>query len=322
MMKLAFIGTCGHVYNVYDAIESRDDVVICGLAKGSNLEDIDPFYAFLQKKGHACAKYDDYIRLLDTEKPDIAVVSTLFALCAPISMECLRRGIHVISEKPVASTLEELERLEAEAKTSPAVFSAMHFLRYTPVFYQASELIKQGAIGQPKLITAQKSYKMGTRPEWYRDRSLYGGTIPWVGIHAIDWVYSYAMLGTGKAPVLEEVSAQQFGNPELAALCQFRFAGDLIASVNMDFYRPAGAPTHGDDRCRVVGTEGIVEVQKGTVILTTKDGEYQITPADTPDLTTEFIRKIKGEENLCIPAEEIFAITRLALLARDAADHR
>ena len=134
MMKLAFIGACGHVYNVYDAIESRNDIIICGVAKGSSLEKIDPFYAFLQKKGHVCEKYEDYIQLLDTQKPDIAVVSTLFALCAPISIECLRRGIHVISEKPVACSSEELERLEAAAKASLAVFTAMHFLRYHPAF--------------------------------------------------------------------------------------------------------------------------------------------------------------------------------------------
>ena len=320
MYKVAFIGACGHVYNVFDVLHSRDDIVICGISKGSELEEMDSFHAFLQKEGYNPRVYADYRELLDQEKPDIAVVSTLFGVCADISIECLHRNIHVMSEKPVAATLIELDELEKAAKNSKAVFCAMHFLRHHPAFYTAGELIKDGCIGQVRLINVQKSYKFGTRPAWYTQRELYGGTIPWVGIHAIDWMYHYISLSLGESPVLNAVSALHHGSPEMYALCQYRFQNDVIASVSIDFLRPSGADSHGDDRSRVVGTDGVVEVQKGKVHLITKDFRGEVPLAKAPDLTEEFFKKIEGKKNQCIPALEIFEITRLALLARDAAD--
>jgi predicted dehydrogenase len=51
------------------------------------------------------------------------------------------------------------------------------------------ESIKQGSIGKVRLMNSQKSYKLGSRSEFYKHRQTYGGTIPWVGSHAIDWMY-------------------------------------------------------------------------------------------------------------------------------------
>jgi hypothetical protein len=42
---------------------------------------------------------------------------------------------------------------------------------------------------------------------------------------------------------------------ETTAICCFTLGNDILAHVNADFYRPDNAPTHGDDRVRVVGTK-------------------------------------------------------------------
>ena len=75
------------------------------------------------------------------------------------------------------------------------------------------------------------------------------------------------------------------------------------------------ADGHGDDRIRVVGTEGILEVCQGEILLLDGEGERAITPPPTRSLWERFIA---GEEP--IPAEEILYLTRVALLARKAAD--
>jgi hypothetical protein len=87
-----------------------------------------------------------------------------------------------------------------------------------------------------------------------------------VGIHAVDWVYAFS----GKRFL--SVDAQCFGNPEMAALCRYSMEDGVMASVNLDYYRPASAPTHGDDRIRCAGTAGVLEVMNGKITLSDRPG--------------------------------------------------
>ena len=249
-----------------------------------------------------------YTEMLDKVCPDLAVVSPVFGLTSQVILECTARGIDVFSEKPVATTLDELDRVEKAVRKSGIRFGAMHYLRCDPAFYQGAKMVREGAIGEVRLMTAQKSYRFGNRPAWYWDRELYGGTIPWVGIHAIDWIYHLS----GKSFV--SVRGQSLGSPERAAICQFELEGGIPASMNLDFYRPAMAPTHDDDRARVVGDKGVLEVREKQILLINGEGAQTLTPTEAPELLEEFLA------GGGIGAEEIFYLTRVALLAREAAD--
>ncbi|MBR2907777.1 MAG: Gfo/Idh/MocA family oxidoreductase [Clostridia bacterium] len=302
-MKVCYIGNCGHSKQAHAVLKKREGVELCGIAPGSEYED----EAKLLKLG--VPLYPSYEEMLDELRPDLAVVSPVFGKTGEVIRACAARGIDVFSEKPVATTLEELDEVEKAVRTAGIRFSAMHFLRFRPSFYTAAQMVKSGAIGEVRLLTAQKSYKYGTRPAWYFDRALYGGTIPWVGIHAIDWVYAFS----GKKFL--SVTARSFGSPETHALCQFELEGGAMASVNLDYYRPAAAPTHDDDRIRCAGTDGVIEVIRDRITLIDKDGERDVTPTEAPDLFACFL---DGQD--VISQDEIFYLTRVALCARDAAD--
>ena len=303
-MKICLIGACGHLKQALRMLAERNDVVIVGAAKES---DHETAWNFL---GISCKLYEDWRRMLQETNPDLAIVSPVFAHTGRVIIECAKRGIDVFSEKPVASSLEELGAVEAAIKESGIRFCAMHYLRYTPAFYHGAQLVKDGTIGEVRMITAQKSYKYGTRPAWYGDRSLYGGTIPWVGIHAIDWIYHF----TGKRFL--SVNAQSVGNdPELAAICQFKMEDGILAAMNIDYYRPHGATTHGDDRIRCVGTKGILEIREDRIHLITDDTDTTLLPSDAPNLFSDFL-----DGSTPISPDEIFYLTKIALLAKESAD--
>ena len=301
-MKVCFIGMCGHSKQAWRAMKERGDVTFCGVAAGSPHEGMttsfDPAIPF----------FADARKMLDEVRPDLVILSPVFGLTGRWIIECAERGIDVFSEKPVASTLEELARVREAVDRAGIRFGAMHFLRYAPAFFEAARLVREGAVGRVRLIHAQKSYKYGTRPAWYADRALYGGTIPWVGIHAIDWIAAF----TGNRFL--SVNAVAWGEPEMAALCQFRMEGDILASVSIDYYRPETAPTHGDDRVRCVGEKGVIEVRDGEITLINGEGVKTWRPTSAPELTALFL------DGLGMEKEEIFHITRAALCARDAAD--
>ena len=303
-MKVCYIGSCGHWSQTYYTIKKMTEVQVCGFAPGHSREmqssPLDPTVPF----------FDDYQQMLDEIKPDLTIVSPVFRLTGQIILQCAGRGIDIFAEKPVASSMEELDKIQQIVKEKKIRFGAMHYLRFTPAFYEAAKMVHNGEIGQVRMLTAQKSYRYGTRPEWYADRELYGGTIPWVGIHAIDWIAHFAQKRFRTA------TAQSIGkNPEMAALCQFTLEEDIIASVNIDYYRPSAAPTHGDDRVRCVGTEGVIEVKDNSIRLINGNGSKTFMPNTAPDMFMEFL---KGNDP--IPVDEIFHITKTAIAARDSAD--
>lgn len=303
-MKVCFIGACGHSKQAYQYLKTRSDTEFVGMAPESLHEELtasfDPAIPF----------YTDYLAMLNEVRPDLAVVSPVFGHTGRAILACAERGIDVFAEKPVAATIEELNAVEAAVRESGIRFCAMHYLRYAPAFYHGAKLVRSGAIGEVRMATAQKSYRYGKRPAWYHDRALYGGTIPWVGIHAIDWIYHF----TGKRFL--SVNTRVVGrDPEMAALCQFEMEDGAIGGMNLDFYRPNQATTHGDDRIRCVGTAGVLEVRGGEILLINGEGGQILRPTEAPELLEEFLG---GGES--VPPEEIFYLTRVAILARDAAD--
>jgi len=302
-MKLCVIGISGHGSQAIAEMRQCPDAQFVGIAPGSVHENPERMTQF------GIPVYSDWRSMLDVCKPDLVILAPVYGLTGSIILECAARGIGVFADKPVAGTREELKDVQRAVEESGIRFSAMHYLRFTPSFYHARRLVEQGGIGDVKLLTAQKSYRYGVRPDWYHDRSLYVGTIPWVGIHAIDWIYYFA----GKRFL--SVSALQVGEPAKAALCQFQMDGGVIASANIDYLRPKEAPTHGDDRIRVAGTTGVVEVFADHYTVINADGVNEYRFAEAPKLAYDFLL---GKEELT--KDEIFMLTDTALAAQESAD--
>ena len=90
-------------------------------------------------------------------------------------------------------------------------------------------------------------------------------------------------------------------------------------SVSADFFRPEGAPTHDDDRIRIVGTEGILEYREGVVTKIDKKGQTQLPISQGEDVFALFLRRVAGED-VGVTPQESFYVTELALNLREAAE--
>jgi predicted dehydrogenase len=218
--------------------------------------------------------------------------------------------------------MEQLERLRRAYSQGKAALCPMLAYRYHPAFHAAWRAIKEGLVGEPLLITAQKSYKLGTRHPMYTHRATYGGTIPWVAIHAIDWIYWF----TGGRMTETSASHTATGNRghgemESSGTCFYRLASGGSAALTFDYFRPGGAPTHGDDRVRVAGEKGIVEIINGEAVLLTHDaGPRRLEKEEPLSLFQEFVRSIDEKTPIRITAADAFAVSEIALRTREAAD--
>jgi predicted dehydrogenase len=197
-MKLCMIGNRGgHDRHVWDALPHLPHVRVVGIAVGAPEDDVTPWQRRCDAMGYTPEIFDDYRRMLDQLQPDVVTVCGPFELHAEMSAEALRRGIHVFCEKPVALTFEQLALVRDVYAEAKAQFPGLHLatimnLRCDPAFYTAWQVVRDGGIGTVRLINAQKSYRLGRRDAYYRDRRTYGGTIPWIGVHAFDWIYWYS----------------------------------------------------------------------------------------------------------------------------------
>ncbi len=108
----------------------------------------------------------------------------------------------------------------------------------------------------------------------------------------------------------------------MSALCQFELAGEILASVSIDYLRPETAPTHGDDRLRVAGTGGVMEVRQGKVFLIqeSEDGEQEIETACERQVFSDFSDQVEGKQAALLSADDVFTVTEACLLAQQSAD--
>lgn len=314
-MKIGFIGSAGHWGY---ALKQVSHHTIVGIAPGYQEENMAGVKRELEALGVGVNVYKHWTDLL--EQIEVAVVASRPDLNALITTECLKRDIYVFSEKPLAVTMEQLQMLEAAQKESGAFVTAMFGMRCLPWFRTMKDALPK--IGKIRLLNGQKSYKLGARPDYYKQKETFGGIIPWVSIHAIDWIYDMTGLSVVRIHALTNNEYNRdHGDLEMNALCMFELEGGVLASVTADFFRPKAAKTHGDDRLRIVGTEGVLESIGGTVKLIDKDGERELSLLKAEDVFEQFLCRIHGE-NVGISPEDSFYMTEVALRAEELAQKR
>lgn len=327
MLKVVNIGGFGHAGAVLNAIASHDtdrcDVRLVGYApalEGESLSLVESHSIYASSP----TRYDDYRQMLADVGGDIAIVGTRLNSIAEAALAAIEAGYHVICEKPLALDRGRLRELYAAARSGHVQVLAMLSMRMLPQIVAAGRACREGRIGRPVLINTRKSYKWGVRPDWFGDRQLYGGTIPWVGIHALDMINAV----TGQR--FAEVAAIQRngGHPERRD-CEdtcaiiMRLEDDTLATASIDYFRPDNAPTHGDDWLRVVGTNGSIEVRAIENSCRLLDDSGTVCDLELPGprlLYNEFFEAVRTGQPMTDDVNASFILTDASLAARDAAD--
>lgn len=331
-MKICMIGSSGHNHYVYrglaEAAESGyPDLNVIGAAPGSEGENMGDVMQAVESAGHSPQHFADYRVMLDRLQPDVVTVACHFADMPAASIAALERDAHVFSDKPLATNFEDFARLRKAYEQAEGLhITAMMGMRYEGPFYAAWESVRGGTIGEVRLMTTQKSYRLGERDAFYRSRTSYGGTIPWIGSHAIDlmmWMGAASPQCVKPLSVYASHSAKanrDHGDLETSALVHLTFTDEVFGCASIDYLRPSAAPTHGDDRLRLAGSEGVIEVMGGAVTLIDAEGERQLEPAPDRSIFLDFIAGAAGEREPLLTAAESFRLTEICLQARRSAD--
>ncbi|WP_127585339.1 Gfo/Idh/MocA family protein [Paenibacillus koleovorans] len=322
-MKVCLIGSTGHTGYVLKGLRGQTDADLIGIAPGSQGEETESLLKLAGDYGYTPIQYQHYTQMLDDLQPDIAAVACHFNDHAAVAIEALNRGIHVFVEKPIATTLEDLDLVRAAYDKSNVHLAAMLGIRYEDWFLTVQNLLEERSIGEIRLMNAQKSYKLGKRSALYTKRETYGGTIPWVGSHAIDWMHALSGEKFYSVYAAHSTKANNgHGDLESTALCHFTFSHEVFGSATIDYLRPRQASSHDDDRIRIVGTTGVLEAQAGKVLLINdaQPGIREMPLLPKREIFTDFLQQVRGEGPCKVTAEQSFLVTEACLKARISAD--
>lgn len=236
-------------------------------------------------------------------------------ICAPhryhyeLSLACLRAGVHVLCEKPLAGSLEEARTLVREAEERGAILCVNHTRRLYPVNRKVRELIAEGAIGRLRSLR----YAWGEEFGWpaaggdYFGRASGGrGVLFDKGAHLLDLVCWWL----GAKPRLVSYLDDAMGGSEAVAEVRFEHEG-CEGEVRLSWL------SRYENRFEVVGESGRLEgdlfdwrtlVRKGPNGRTERhrlESEAR-EPADFAKAMVDgFLTAVRGEGGPPVPASEV-----------------
>jgi len=133
----------------------------------------------------SCAAYADYHDLLADPNVELVVVAAPSHLHAPITIEALRAGKHVLCEKPMALSTQEADAMIDAANQAGRLLSVFHNRRFDPDFLKVKEVIDSGKLGTVHLVR-MGHYLYERRRDWQMLKQFGGGMLNNWGVHFVD----------------------------------------------------------------------------------------------------------------------------------------
>jgi predicted dehydrogenase len=225
------------------------------------------------------AWYTDFEKMLDQEKPDVATICTPSGVHKDTAIACLKRGVHVLCEKPLEISTARIDEMIAASNKAGVVLGGIFPQRFNPVVVAVQQAAAAGRFGS---LATVNSYV-----PWWREDSYYGpgrwqGTLKFDGggammnqsIHGVDAVQWIAAATMPDLPVdanpVEEVfayTAKRGHDPKLievedTAVGVLRFRngalGQLLGTTSM---YPGSLK-----RIQVAGRDGTAEILEDELV--------------------------------------------------------
>jgi len=275
--------------------------------------------------------YDDAEDLFARHEVDIALVAGVYSERAAASAVALKAGAHILADKPLCTSLEQLETIRYAAQTSDGQVSIMFAKRFTPEIIALRRLLAEGTLGKIAMVasTGPHELRRTSRPRWFLDRSTYGGIAGDLPIHDIDLVLTLIRDQDGLPPSGQISALAGNVRPDdhpsfddhVALLMR---AGNVPATIEASWLAPEASEVSNHYRLRVTGSEGTAEIDwaYNRVTVATHDRarwDEPLPPARRPVETLVDDLLVGRDPEVGTSAS--FLATEVALKAQFSAEH-
>jgi predicted dehydrogenase len=208
------------------AIIALPDVELAGVVEPSGKG-----RAEAAKLGIAC--FDTLSELIEKGAPDGIIIATPTPLHAEQAMECVRSGIPILIEKPLATSAMDARALIKVADTQRVPVLVGHHRRYNPLIERAREVIQSGKIGGVRAVQATC---------WFYKPDAYFDEAPWrkqqgAGPISVNLVHDVDLIRhlVGEVTTVRDVAAPSrrgFANEDVAAAV-LEFANGAVGTITV-----------------------------------------------------------------------------------------
>lgn len=194
----------------------------------------------------------DYRDIINNKDIDIVTVAIPDQQHKQVSVDLLRAGKHVLCEKPLALTREDLREIISAEKESESRFMVGQICRFTPAFIKAKEIVESGVIGDIYYVESEYAHDYMYLVDNWRSDPLRHGVIGG-GCHAVDllrWIAGdpTEVMAYGTHKLLPQVAYDD------ATIAIMKFPDDVIGKV----FVSTGCKRNYTMRTLIYGTKGTI----------------------------------------------------------------
>jgi UDP-N-acetylglucosamine 3-dehydrogenase len=225
------------------------------------------------------------------DDPEITAVSVCLPtfVHAAAVVAAAERGKHILCEKPLALSLEEVDRMRDAVQRAGIKCMVAQVIRFWPEYLRIREALASGQIGQPRTATGTRLASPPTWGAWFRDPAKSGGALFDLHIHDLDFVFS--LFGKPRSVYAVGVRGATGGWDHVLTSLDY---GDKKAALEASYALPAGFPFQMS--FRLTGDTGCIDFQFG--------GVAQVDQRSAAQTTLALYRPGAEPELLKPPAED------------------
>jgi predicted dehydrogenase len=237
---------------------------------------------------------------------DVIALGDCYGRRGSQAIRALQAGCHVLADKPLCTSLEELEMIAALVRNNDLRVGIMFDLRDHGNLIGLREVIRSRRIGEVQTVSfsAQHPLLPGKRPGWYFQPGFHGGTINDIAVHAMDFLPWLTGLG------IESVDFARSWNAKAKGMGHFRDCGQLALRLSngagvlgdLSYLAPDRCGYAGDPYWRITvhGTKGFAETsynRNGITVADDGSEALEHLPASAPrpgGYLADFLADVRG----------------------------
>ncbi|WP_445488738.1 Gfo/Idh/MocA family protein [Niallia sp. 03133] len=258
-LKIAVIG-CGSIAKYrhipeYNTNKNVEIVAVCDIVS-ERAEEMAAKYG--------AKAFTDYKEVLALGEIDAISVCLPNYLHAPVSIDGLNAGKHVLCEKPMATSKEEAEAMIEAAKTNGKLLMIGHNQRFVSSHQKAKAIIESGKLG--KVYSFKTTFGHGGPEGWsadgkaswfFKKEKAFIGAMGDLGVHKAD-LMRYLLGEFSEVGAFIESNAKENSDVDDNAVCILRTESGVIGTLAASWAYVAGA---GDNSTIIYGENGTLRLE-------------------------------------------------------------
>ncbi len=263
------------------------DVIIPAVAEINNNR-----LSAIADKFNVKERYKDYKEMLSKSELDGVIISTPTNTHKQVAIDCLTAGKHVLVEKPLARSAEEVVAIVSTAKKYKKNLMVGMNLRYRPDAMLLKSLINSGEIGEPFYLKCGWIRRQSSESNWFtQKKAAGGGVILDLGILLLDlslWLMNF--------PKISSVSNQNFSlvtkSVEDTSISFIKCSGSKIITMEMSWSLPVEKDSF---YFNVFGSKGNASLNPFGVQKKIENQFVDLTPSYSENPTKLFKKSYENE---------------------------